>query len=128
MFRMRVVGLLSAFVLLGIGVAPAQGLVSIEGTGEPAFTNTTTNTVFARFQGDGFSTYRLHFRYIVAGSLFDDDFTGNLGNPASDVAFADWAGIVDTLVEGTTYSICTQGETQDIAPPMWVAPDHEQHL
>ena len=116
--------LLSAFVLAGICASPAQGLVSIEGTGEPAFTNTTTNTVFVRYQGDGFSTYRLHFRYIVAGNANPvyDDYTANLGNPASNVAFADWAGVVNTLQEGSTYSICTQGETQDIAPPNWVAP------
>jgi PKD repeat protein len=102
--------------------ATAQGLVSVEGTGEPAFTNTTTNTVFVRYAGDGFSTYRLHFRYIVGSNLFADDYTGNLGNPSSNVAFADWAGIVNTLAEGTFYGICTQGETQDIAPPAWVAP------
>ncbi len=120
--RTRLIGFVSAFVLVGIGAAPAHGLVSIEGTGEPAFTNTTTNTVFVRYQGDGFTTYRLHFRYIVGGNLFADDFTGNLGNPASNVAFADWAGVVNTLAEGNTYAICTQGETQDLFPPNWVAP------
>jgi hypothetical protein len=105
-----------------LACVPAQALVSIEGTGEPAFTNTTTNTVFVRYAGDGFSTYRLHFRYIVGPNLFADDYTGNLGNPASSVAFADWSGIVNTLSEGQFYGICTQGETQDIAPPAWVAP------
>ena len=123
MFPLRLLGFLAALVLAGIAAAPAPALVSIEGTGEPAFTNTTTNTVFVRYQGDGFSTYRLHFRYIVAGSLFTDDFTGNLGNPASNVAFADWAGVVNTLVEGSAYSICTQGETQDIASPSWISPN-----
>ena len=73
MFPLRLLGFLAALVLAGIAAAPAPALVSIEGTGEPAFTNTTTNTVFVRYQGDGFSTYRLHFRYIVAGSLFTDD-------------------------------------------------------
>jgi PKD repeat protein len=120
--RLRRAGLVSAFVLAGIAAAPAQGLVSIEGTGEPAFTNTTTNTVFVRYQGDGFSTYRLHFRYITGGQVVHEEATSNLGNPASNVAFADWGGVVDTLLEGHTYSICTQGETQDIASPNWVAP------
>jgi len=109
-------------LLCALAVAPAQALVSVEGTGEPAFTNTTTNTVFVRYAGDGFSTYRLHFRYIVGPNLFADDYTGNLGNPSSNVAFADWGGIVNTLSEGQYYAICTQGETQDIAPPNWVAP------
>jgi PKD repeat protein len=120
--RLRRAGLLSAFALAGISVAPAQALVSIEGTGEPVFTNTTTNTVFVRYQGDGFSTYRLHFRYITGGLVVHEEATGNLGNPSSNVAFADWGGVVDTLLEGHTYSICTQGETADIAPPNWVAP------
>ena len=123
MFRTRLLGLLAAIVLVAVAATPAQALVSIEGTGEPAFTNTTTNTVFVRYQGDGFTTYRLHFRYFVSGnaSPFFDDFSGNLGNPASNFTFANWTGVINTLVEGSNYGICTQGETLDIANPLWLA-------
>ena len=108
--------------------APASALVSVEGSGEPMFTRTTTNTVFFRYQGDGFSTYRLHFRYIVLGnnSPVYEEATANLGNPGSTVGFANWTGLpgnaYNTLQQGSTYSICTQGETQDLAPPNWLAP------
>jgi hypothetical protein len=119
--RLRRAGLASVVVLSGIAAAPAQALVSIEGTGEPAFTNTTTNTVFVRYQGDGFSSYRLHFRYITGGQVVHEEATDNLGNPSSNVAFANWGGVVDTLLEGHTYSICTQGETMD-GLATWYAP------
>jgi hypothetical protein len=52
LFCSRLAGLVPVLLLVGIGAAPAQALVSIEGTGEPAFTNTTTNTVWVRYAGD----------------------------------------------------------------------------
>ena len=102
-------------VLLALPAASAQALVSIEGTGEPAYTNTTTNTVHFRYAGDGWSTYRLHFNYIAAGSIVYQEWTGDLGNPASAVSYANWTGVVNSLVSGTSYGICTYGETYDIA-------------
>ena len=116
-----IVGLIA--LVCALAAASAQATVSVEGTGEPAFTNTTTNTVFVRYQGDGFSTYRLHFLYIVGSNPFANDYCcSGSGNPPSTVAFADWAGIVNTLAEGTFYGICTQGETQDLFYPTWAAP------
>lgn len=113
-----------AAALAGLAAAPAGALVSIAGTGEPAFTNTTTNTNWFTYQGDGFSTYRVRFRYFVAGNPnpVSDVASGNLGNPGSTTTWANWTGVVNTLVEGSTYSICTQGETQDLFFPTWVAP------
>ena len=101
-------------VLLALPAASAQAVVTIEGTGEPAYTNTTTNTVWFRYAGDGWSTYRLHFNYIAGGSVVAQEFTGNLGNPASAASWVNWSGVVNSLVSGTSYGICTYGETQDI--------------
>lgn len=108
--------------------ATAPALVSIEGSGEPIFTRTTTNTVHFRYQGDNFTTYRLYFRYYVAGNAnpVHQEATGNLGNPPSTAAWADWTGVAggayNTLQHGSRYSICTQGETQDLFYPTWIAP------
>lgn len=101
-------------VLLAVPASSAQALVTIEGTGEPAYTNTTTNTVWFRYAGDGWSTYRLHFNYIAGGTVVSQEFTSNLGNPASAASWVNWSGVVNGLVSGTSYGICTYGETQDI--------------
>lgn len=100
---------------LALALATAQGAQAgtySTGTGEPAFTNTTTNTHWFAYSGNGFDGFRLKVNYFVGsgGGIHHTVTTGNLGNPALTASWANWTGVVNTLVEGVTYGVCVSGE------------------
>ena len=74
------------------------------GTGEPAFTNSATNTQWVQWTSP--SAYRVEFQYVVNGVAtrtegpFDVAKTGTM--------WANWSGVA-TLEEGKTYGICGRG-------------------
>ena len=52
------------FLAALVAAAPAAADVTVEGTGEPAYTNSTGNTQWIRWQAPAAAdTYRLHARY-----------------------------------------------------------------
>lgn len=87
--------------------APAAAEVVPEGTGEPAYTNSTQNTQYIRWQNSQYDGYRLHFVYY-RDSVQVHDFRMNVSTSGGTM-WADWAGVA-TLEEGRQYAICVQGE------------------
>ena len=93
-----------------VTAAPAGAVVYVEGTGEPAFTNTTTNTQWVKWQGSSaYEQYRLEFDMYASSALVKTEVTGNVSPNGSGTLWVDWAGVVNTLQEGTTYTICGYG-------------------
>jgi plastocyanin len=89
--------------------APAGAVVYVEGTGEPAFTNTSTNTQWVRWQGSpSYDQYRLEFDMYAASQLVKTELTANVAPNGSGVTWINWAG-VSALQEGATYTICGYG-------------------
>jgi plastocyanin len=99
---------LSACLAALVAAAPASATIEVAGTGEPAFTNTTTNTQHVTWDaGSGsIESYRLRIRYLKDGAEVYA-VTHNVG--LKGTAWLDWAGVA-TLQEGHTYSICVTGE------------------
>jgi plastocyanin len=86
---------------------PASAQVQPAGTGEPAFTNTTTNRQFFEWPAKpGADAYRVRFSWYKDNVLVHEA-TADYG-PSAGSAWADWAGL-PALVEGSKYSICAQG-------------------
>ena len=86
---------------------PAMAGVTVEGTGEPAFTNSTNNTQWIRWQAPGGTdSYRLRARYY-RDNVQVSEVTWTVG--ASGTAWLDWNGVA-TLVHGSQYGICVTGE------------------
>src|SRR4051794_10730560 len=88
--------------------APASAVVYVEGTGEPAFTNSQQNTNWVRWQGSSaYDQYRVEFDYYTNSVL---NTTANVPVAAngSGTMWANWSGVA-TLVEGNSYGICTYG-------------------
>jgi plastocyanin len=101
--------LLSAVLATFLLSAPAGAVVYVEGTGEPAFTNTATNTQWVRWQGSpSYDQYRLEFDMYAASQLVKTEATANVAPNGSGVTWINWAG-VSALQEGTTYTICGFG-------------------
>jgi hypothetical protein len=87
--------------------APASAEVTVEGSGEPAFTSSTNNTQWVRSHVPaGTDAYRLHISWYRDAVLVTDT---RISAPTSGVYWIDWAGVA-TLEEGKTYAICVQGE------------------
>ncbi len=90
------------------GAAPAMADVTVEGTGEPAFTNSTNNTQWIRWQQpSGTDAYRLHARYYK-NNVQVSEFTWAVST-TTGTAWLDWNGVA-TLEHGSTYAICVTGE------------------
>ena len=90
-----------------VAAAPAAAEVTVEGSGEPAFTNSTGNTQWVRWQAPGGSDdYRLRARYYRDNVLVSEV---TWPAPASGTAWLDWNGVA-ALEEGRTYAICVTGE------------------
>ena len=86
---------------------PAMAGVTVEGTGEPAYTNSTNNTQWIRWQApEGNDGYRLHARYY-RDNVQVNEVTWTVG--ASGTAWIDWSGVA-TLEHGRQYGICVTGE------------------
>ncbi|HEX8051617.1 MAG TPA: PKD domain-containing protein [Thermoleophilaceae bacterium] len=92
-----------------VAAAPAHAVVEVAGTGEPAYTNTTTNTQWVSWQAPaGATQYRLRVTYYENNVQVQQETTGNVS--ASGTTWVNWAGVRSPLVEGKTYAICVQGE------------------
>jgi hypothetical protein len=95
-------------VALGLA-APAHAAVEVAGTGEPAFTNTTTNHQFVSWQKPEVATqYRLRITWYENNVQVHQETSGNV--PASGSTSVNWGAVRNPLVEGRTYAICVQGE------------------
>jgi PKD repeat protein len=104
--------LLAACALVAaLTIAPAAGaVVYVEGTGEPAFTNSTSNTEWVRWQGSSaYDQYRLEFDYYDNSQLVKTETTPNVTPNGSGTVWANWSGIVSPLLEGHMYAICGYG-------------------
>jgi plastocyanin len=104
--------LLAACTLIAaLAIAPAAGAVTyVDGTGEPAFTNTTTNTQWIKWQGSSaYETYRLEFDHYDNNQFVTTEITGNVAANGSGTSWVNWAGIVSPLLEGHTYTVCAYG-------------------
>jgi plastocyanin len=97
---------IAAVLVLAVVAPPALAGVEVEGTGEPAYTNSTQNTQWIRWNGGpGIDGYRNEFRYYANNAL--------VANPKHDsaisaTAWANWSGVA-TLQHGGQYGICVQG-------------------
>ena len=99
-----------AVVAAVVAAGPAGAVVSVEGTGEPAFTRSTTNTQWVSWKGSpSYETYRLEFDRHVGASPAGTETTGNLPPNGEGTTWVNWGGVLGTLAEGTTYGICTYG-------------------
>ena len=79
--------LLAACVLIAaLALAPAAGaVVYVEGTGEPAFTNTTTNTQWVKWQGSSsYDSYRLEFDHYDNNQFVTTETTPNVAATAAE--------------------------------------------
>ena len=89
--------------------APATAVVYVEGSGEPAFTRSTTNTQWIRWQGSpSYATYKVEFDHYVNGT-FSGMQSMNVGANSTGTSWVNWSGVVNQLVEGSTYGICAYG-------------------
>lgn len=98
---------LAAFLCLP---SAASAVVYVDGTGEPAFTNTTTNTQWVKWQGhSAYEQYRLEFDMYAGTNLVKTEVTSNLAPNGSGSMWVNWTGVINTLQEGNTYTICGYG-------------------
>ena len=106
--------LLPILVAAVLGAAPAQASTSVAGTGEPAFTNTTTNTHFIGYNRfSSYYSFRPYYSYYIGAGASYSEYGGSIGTPGSQstgTLFANWQGVVNTLVNGTYYGICVSGQ------------------
>ena len=101
-------GTLICSMLAALAAAgPAAADVTVEGTGEPAYTNSTGNTQWIRWQAPaGADAYRLHARYY-RDNVQVSEVTWSPG--MSGTAWLNWSGVA-TLEHGRQYGICVTGE------------------
>jgi len=87
---------------------PAAADVTVEGTGEPAYTNSTNNTQWIHWQRpEGADAYRLHARYY-RNNVQVSEVTWPVSE-GTGTAWLDWNGVA-TLEHGSQYGICVTGE------------------
>ncbi len=85
---------------------PAAAVVYVEGTGEPAFTNTTTNTQWMKWQGAAaYDQYRIEADYYMDGALKKHEEGGLVDPKGSGVFKLGWT----QMQQGSTYTICSYG-------------------
>jgi plastocyanin len=103
--------LAGATALASLCVAgPAGAVVYVDGTGEPAFTNTTTNTQFVKWQGSSaYDAYRIEFNMFEGTNLVHTQVGGYESPNGAGTKAISWGGIRNPLQEGTTYTICGFG-------------------
>jgi hypothetical protein len=95
-------GTLICSILVGLAAAgPAAADVTVEGTGEPAYTNSTNNTQWVHWQRpEGADAYRLHARYY-RNNVQVSEVTWPVSE-ATGTAWLDWNGVA-TLEHGGQY-------------------------
>lgn len=97
---------IAAVLVLAVVAPSALAGVEVEGTGEPAYTNSAQNTQWIRWDGGpGIDGYKIEPRYYANNTL--------VANPKYDVgtsgtSWINWSGVA-TLQHGAQYGICTQG-------------------
>jgi hypothetical protein len=105
----RLLNPLCILIVLAAALAaagPAAADVVPEGTGEPAYTNSTQNTQFFRVtEPGGIDDYRLKFSYYANNALVAEQ---TLNNAQPGVIWANWSGVAN-LQHGGQYGICVQG-------------------
>jgi hypothetical protein len=95
---------------------PAAADVVPEGTGEPAFTNSTQNTQWFRTTvPSGADAYRLRVSYYANNVLVTQQTVNSV---SSGVFWANWFGVA-TLQHGGQYGICVQGEMSFPDDPLY---------
>jgi PKD repeat protein len=109
MTRKLISALAATAAIALIAAVPATAEVIVEGTGEPAFTNTTTNTQYVRWQNAQYDAYRLTYLYLD-DNVQRSAFTSGNVNVNGGTGWANWAGVVNGLQEGHVYGICVGGE------------------
>lgn len=98
---------LIVFLAALVAAAPAAADVTVEGTGEPAYTNSTQNTQWIRWQAPAEAdAYRLHARYY-RDNVQVSEVTWSV--PMSGTSWLNWSGVA-TLEHGRQYGICVTGE------------------
>jgi plastocyanin len=90
-----------------VAAAPASADVYPDGTGEPAYTNTLTNTQYIHYEApSGSDSYRLKAVYY-RDNVQVSEVTWVPG-PLSGTVWMNWQGVA-TLQEGSQYAICVTG-------------------
>ena len=77
------------FLAALVAAAPAAADVTVEGTGEPAYTNSTQNTQWIRWQADA-DAYRLRARYY-RDNVQVSEVTWSRG--MGGTAWLNWSGV-----------------------------------
>lgn len=103
---------LTAALLTLTVTASARADVIVAGTGEPAFTNSASNTQWVQWSATG--NYKIEFQHIVDGGPAKVD--GPYPVAKTGTTSVNWAGIPGVTVplkEGSTYTICGFGRWDD---------------
>jgi hypothetical protein len=115
----RLLNPLSILIVCAAALAtagPAAADVVPEGTGEPAFTNSTQNTQWFRTTvPSGADAYRLRVSYYANNVLVTQQTVNSV---SSGVFWANWFGVA-TLQHGGQYGICVQGEMSFPDDPLY---------
>jgi hypothetical protein len=115
----RLLNPLSILIVCAAALAtagPAAADVVPEGTGEPAFTNSTQNTQWFRTTvPSGADAYRLRVSYYANNVLVTQQTVNSV---SSGVFWANWSGVA-TLQHGGQYGICVQGEMSFPDDPLY---------
>jgi len=105
----RLLNPLCILIVLAAALAaagPAAADVVPEGTGEPAYTNSTQNTQWFRVTvPSGTDDYRLRYSYYANNALVNEL---TINGATSGVTWANWSGVA-SLQHGGQYGICVQG-------------------
>lgn len=97
-------------VAVGLGAGTAHAGVVVQGTGEPAYTNSANNTQWVAWSGS--PNYRVEFRHYVNNAEVATE--GPYNFPATGSTWVNWSGIAPIpLQEGSQYGICAQGQWYD---------------
>ena len=105
----RLLNPLCILIVLAAALAaagPAAAEVVPEGTGEPAYTNSTQNTQFFRVTvPSGTDDYRVRYSYYANNALVNEV---TINGATAGVTWANWSGVTN-LQHGGQYGICAQG-------------------
>ena len=117
----RLLNPLCILIVLAAALAaagPAAADVVPEGTGEPAYTNSTQNTQWFRTTvPSGTGSYRLKVSYYANNALVKEETVNNV---SSGVFWANWSGVA-TLQHGGQYGICVQGQYTFPNDSLWIS-------
>jgi hypothetical protein len=117
----RLLNPLCILIVLAAALAaagPAAADVVPEGTGEPAYTNSTQNTQWFRTTvPSGTGSYRLKVSYYANNSLVAEQTVTGV---SSGVFWANWSGVA-TLQHGGQYGICVQGQYTFPNDSLWIS-------